>query len=187
MKRTVLDLLKDRTDISSIKEELVPWLCRIQYRTASRRKWGEILSPQRSAQTLALMHSSVRVYLQNENEDGEGIKSPKSPAALASAPPSQPSSPKGFSYRKKLGSAVLEKAPEVRCGFVVHRYADGRALRTNTLKSYFDANRLVRDKIPCSLLKNKTLMGVVVHSHSKRVITLQHTILRCRPIFLQTT
>ncbi|KAG8978901.1 hypothetical protein FRB90_008263, partial [Tulasnella sp. 427] len=36
-RRTVLDLLAERTDLSSIKEELVPWLCRTQYRIAAKR------------------------------------------------------------------------------------------------------------------------------------------------------
>lgn len=160
MKRSILDLLSQRTDISSIKEDLVPWLCRTQYRKATRRQYGSTLVKQTgNPQTLALSHSTVQppapsgVALRRSGRAGDEeatndleseLMSPQSPPT-SSAPTSQPASPRihaalmGLDGSSKSGTGDVD----IRCTYVVHRLDSGVAIRANTLKTYFDANRLV--------------------------------------------
>ncbi|KAG8903347.1 hypothetical protein FRB99_003409 [Tulasnella sp. 403] len=148
LKRTVLDLLTERTDISSIKEELIPWLCRTQYRTAARRKYGPTLRPTGNPQALALEYSTVQDRRRQKPGHTAGLTiddplSPQSPPTVSSVPSSSvPASPRVGS---EVGLRELIKAAapvEVRCSYVAHRLSNGIAIRTNTLKTYFDANRM---------------------------------------------
>lgn len=154
MKRSVLDLLAERTDLSSIKEELVPWLCRTQYRAAARVKYGNILKPSANPQSLALEHTTVRVPLHPKAPDdedvdadpgpgqGNGLLAARFPTKAMSVASSMPASPR-TNATKELDD---DDAPPVdtRCTYVVHRRTKGVAVRANSLKTYFDANRLVR-------------------------------------------
>ncbi|KAG8912800.1 hypothetical protein FRC00_003765 [Tulasnella sp. 408] len=155
-RRTVLDLLAERTDLSSIKEELIPWLCRTQYRVAARRKYGSILKPIGNTQALALEHSTVqpaakptRHYAKKKLDAGDagadspgGLQSPKSPPTAMSIASSLPTSPRMGGLQKLLEHEENKANIDVRCAFVVHKMENGTAVRANTMKTYFDANRL---------------------------------------------
>ncbi|KAG8857052.1 hypothetical protein FRB96_005982 [Tulasnella sp. 330] len=164
LKRNVLELLSQRTDISSIKEDLIPWLCRTQYRRATRRKYGPTLVKQGgNPQSLALGHSTVQPPIKSAllrthhhthlngsaGNDDEGdleseLMSPQSPP-ISSAATSEPMSPRihaalmTFDGQPKGGSDVDVC---LRCTYVAHKLENGVAARANTLKSYFEANRL---------------------------------------------
>ncbi|KAG8963900.1 hypothetical protein FRC03_002456 [Tulasnella sp. 419] len=162
MRHTVLALLAERTDISSVKEELVPWLCRTQYRTSSRRKYGSILNPRKNPQALALTHTTTRTRPRTtaakndeseEEEDGlsavkRGLGLGTGGLGFSSIPPSMPSSPPPnprLNMARRGSTAGVEKQkplPKLRCTYVTHALEDGVATRANTVKSYFDANRL---------------------------------------------
>ncbi|KAG8919646.1 hypothetical protein FRC01_001187 [Tulasnella sp. 417] len=155
-KRTVLDLLAERTDLSSIKEELIPWLCRTQYRVAARRKYGSILKPIGNTQALALEHSTVqpaakptRHYAKKKLDAGDagadspgGLQSPKSPPTAMSIASSVPTSPRIGGLQKLLEDEENKANIDIRCAFIVHKMENGTAIRANTVKTYFEANRL---------------------------------------------
>ncbi|KAG8981617.1 hypothetical protein FRB93_008505 [Tulasnella sp. JGI-2019a] len=164
LKRNVLELLSQRTDISSIKEDLIPWLCRTQYRRATRRKYGPTLVKQGgNPQSLALAHSTIQRAVKGNalathrlkymngspGNDEEGdleseLMSPQSPPT-SSAATSEPASPRihaslmALDAQPKGGS---EADISLRCTYVAHKLDNGVATRANTLKTYFEANRL---------------------------------------------
>ena len=40
-KRSVLDALVEKPLFESFREDFLPWLCKVQYQRAKRRKWGQ--------------------------------------------------------------------------------------------------------------------------------------------------
>lgn len=164
-------MLVERTDLSSIKEELVPWLCRTQYRIAAKRKYGTILKPIGNTQALAVEHSTVqpaakptRHYAKKKLDAGDagadspgGLQSPKSPPTAMSIASSLPTSPRISGLQKLLEHEESKANIDIRCAFVVHKLENGTAIRANTVKTYFDANRLVRRM----LCRSHTLLPLV--------------------------
>ncbi|TRM69639.1 nucleotide-diphospho-sugar transferase [Schizophyllum amplum] len=84
-KRTVLDALVDKPLFESFREDLLPWLCKIQYQRTKHRKYGQLLHPKTSVitQDLSLSHSTLRINsTQNadDTEDSEEVQD--TPASL---------------------------------------------------------------------------------------------------------
>ncbi|KIP04845.1 hypothetical protein PHLGIDRAFT_19868 [Phlebiopsis gigantea 11061_1 CR5-6] len=127
-RRSVLDALQEKSDIESLREEFIPWLCEIQYSTSKRAKYGAILNPPSNAttQNLALQHSTLHTTL------------PKHPHHLA--PPSTEDV-------RTAASSPLDPEPaefhdvSFRVGIILHRATQGFAARANTLQTYLDVNR----------------------------------------------
>ncbi|KAL1751673.1 nucleotide-diphospho-sugar transferase [Schizophyllum commune] len=113
-KRSVLDALVEKPLFESFREDFLPWLCKVQYQRAKRRKWGQTLHPSTSAltQELALSHSTLRINPNQGDDDTEDSDMQDTPASL------------------RVG-AVLHKSPR----------PEEYIARINNIHSFFEANR----------------------------------------------
>ncbi|ESK88318.1 translation initiation factor eif-2b subunit gamma-like [Moniliophthora roreri MCA 2997] len=121
-RRSVLDLLQEKHHFESLKEEFMPWLCKIQYQRLKREKYGRILNPITNAptQAVALNHSS----LHGTNKlDRKGNHTPDE---------LEPSSP--------VDSDSTMDSSSLRVGVVIHQ-GPGHATRVNTIHSLLEMNR----------------------------------------------
>jgi translation initiation factor eIF-2B subunit gamma len=55
LRKTVLDLLEQKDDISSVREQLVPFLCKLQYQPQRRQQYG----PSQSFPWTLLLHADL--------------------------------------------------------------------------------------------------------------------------------
>ena len=39
-RRSVLDVLQEKSSLDSLREEFIPWLCKLQYSRSKRTKYG---------------------------------------------------------------------------------------------------------------------------------------------------
>jgi translation initiation factor eIF-2B subunit gamma len=61
-RRSLLDLLQEKSRFDSFREEFIPWLCKIQYQRLKRRKYGPGLCKDAdtlSSYSTALEHSTL--------------------------------------------------------------------------------------------------------------------------------
>ncbi|EPQ57409.1 UDP-3-O-glucosamine N-acyltransferase [Gloeophyllum trabeum ATCC 11539] len=140
-RRSVLDALSEKPNFDSIREEFIPWLCKVQYQRTKRERYGTVLMPRTNtlSQHVALQHSTSRVP--DEVLDGKsGVSSPHDKDMAYSLPPS----PTG-DQDQQMANASL------RVGLVIHRDPIAYAARTNTLQSYLELNRSFLSKTPYSL------------------------------------
>ncbi|KDQ21362.1 hypothetical protein BOTBODRAFT_123066 [Botryobasidium botryosum FD-172 SS1] len=138
-RRTVLDLLAIRPTLSSLKEDVIPFLCKIQYQNKKRIRWGPVLNPQPNPQSLALAHSTTHAHPNFSPSAPE----PKLDAA-DSMPPSHMASPQLKPRTFELENFSAFAVPSsFRCGVVVHRIQYGYAARANTHGTYLELNRQV--------------------------------------------
>ncbi|KAK1224475.1 Translation initiation factor eIF-2B subunit gamma [Marasmius sp. AFHP31] len=122
-RRSVLDLLHEKEHFESLREEFIPWLCKIQYQRVKQEKYARILSPITNAltQSLALGHSSL--HPSKEHREKKGHDTPDD---------MEPSSPDGSDKPTDLSS--------LRVGVVIHQ-GPGYATRVNTIHSLLEINR----------------------------------------------
>ncbi|EIN11299.1 UDP-3-O-glucosamine N-acyltransferase [Punctularia strigosozonata HHB-11173 SS5] len=115
-KRTILDALEQKSDLDSIRDEFIPWLCKPQYQRTRRQKYGQVLAPitNSTSQETALRHSTL--HLQSPTSGADSVDTEDS-------------------EEKPTSSASL------RVGVVVHRARDGFTGRANNLHSYLELNR----------------------------------------------
>ncbi|KAF9262184.1 UDP-3-O-glucosamine N-acyltransferase [Marasmius fiardii PR-910] len=122
-RRSVLDLLHEKQHFDSLREEFMPWLCKIQYQRLKQEKYARILNPITNAatQTVALNHSSL--YSSKGNHDKKGHYTPDD---------LEPSSPHD--------SDAISESSSLRVGVVIHQGPD-QAMRVNTIQSLLEMNR----------------------------------------------
>jgi translation initiation factor eIF-2B subunit gamma len=133
-KKAVLDLILQKKSISSIREDLVPWLCKIQFQAGKRARWANVLNPTLNSQALALEHSTVHSLDQATKKERKAHldSSRQSAAEQHKSPQAYPADTPHDELRLWAG---------LRCGIMVHHLADGYAARANTLGTYFELNR----------------------------------------------
>ncbi|KAI0645894.1 UDP-3-O-glucosamine N-acyltransferase [Trametes meyenii] len=131
-RRTVLDVLSQKSQYESIKEEFIPWLCKPQYQRTRREKYGNILSPVTNnlSQALALKHSTLHLPARKQHL--------RRSAAGSEADDDHP--------RSTMPSPVDDDdedadEPSLRVGLVAHRASSGFASRANNLHTYLELNR----------------------------------------------
>ena len=131
LRRSVLDaLLLKRSTFDSIREDFIPWLCKLSTHPAKRQKYLSILFPtssQTHSQALALQHSTS-----NTPQALQTLKAPASEDSITSSPDIGDIDDTG---RKTM--------PSLRMGLVIHHLSDGLALRANNLFAYLELNRLL--------------------------------------------
>ncbi|EKM54376.1 uncharacterized protein PHACADRAFT_174871 [Phanerochaete carnosa HHB-10118-sp] len=134
-KRSVLDILQEKSDFDSFREEFIPWLCKPQYSSRKRAKYANILNPPANTSThhMSLEHSttyipshthSVREHLR------EDIRTATS-------------SPVDLTER--------DESVSLRVGIVIHRSSEGYAARVNTLQNFLDLNRHFLNQVSWTL------------------------------------
>ncbi|EJU04099.1 nucleotide-diphospho-sugar transferase [Dacryopinax primogenitus] len=141
-RRSVFDLLQQKDEISSVREQLVPFLCKLQYQPRRREKYGPIISPNANMQELALEHSTT--YTPPPSQRNHASREKPIHKSVVSTPFTQSgaSTPPGESVPASQAAEEPEGSPSdypIRCNVVVHK--DGYAARANTLGTYFELNR----------------------------------------------
>ncbi|KAK7049233.1 Translation initiation factor eIF-2B subunit gamma [Paramarasmius palmivorus] len=121
-RRSVLDLLQEKRHFDSLKEEFLPWLCKVQYQKLKREKYGRILNPITNAptQSVALNHSSLHG---TSKPDKKGHHTPDD---------MEPASPDGSDH--------ITDSSSLRVGIVIHQ-GPPYAARVNTIHSLLEMNR----------------------------------------------
>ncbi|KAG7086662.1 hypothetical protein E1B28_002602 [Marasmius oreades] len=121
-RRSILDLLHEKQHFDSLREEFMPWLCKIQYQRLKQEKYGRILNPITNAatQTVALNHSSLHFSKGSRAKAGDYT------------PDEEPPSP--------LDSDAISEFSSLRVGIVIHQ-GPGYATRVNTIQSLMEINR----------------------------------------------
>ncbi|KZO93160.1 nucleotide-diphospho-sugar transferase [Calocera viscosa TUFC12733] len=144
-RRTIFDLLQQKDDISSVREQLVPFLCKLQYQPRRRQKYGPIINPNANLQELALEHSTT--YTPSPAQKPRLSREQPIHKSIVSTPfypRSGASTPAVDSVAASQIADEPEEAPSdypIRCNVLVHRLKDGYAARANTLGTYFELNR----------------------------------------------
>lgn len=139
-RRSVLTVLAEKLTLESIREDLIPFLCKLQYRKGKRFRWEPsiFVSPWKQC------HTNVVFPLNAVLNDATNIPSHHPPSrgssswrsATTSRASSAPASPLFF----ETPNLPLSR---LRCGVVFHKLHQGLAARANTIKAYTDLNRLV--------------------------------------------
>ncbi|KAF9047268.1 UDP-3-O-glucosamine N-acyltransferase [Panaeolus papilionaceus] len=118
-RRLVLDLLREKHHMDSLKDEFLPWLCKIQYRQSKRRKYAEVLngSEPHLSQHVSLEHSSLLSKHCVVDEEGQLV--------LAN------------------GEDDVDVDPRItlKIGIVVHNKEDEPAVRVNTIHNFYEINK----------------------------------------------
>ncbi|KAH8080294.1 UDP-3-O-glucosamine N-acyltransferase [Cristinia sonorae] len=126
-RRAVLDLLQEKPRFESIREELIPWLCTLQYHGGKRAKYQNALSSitNTPSHAIALRHATLHdeVKLHFSQQERYGF--------THSAASSQ----------DEDGEVDVEIPTSLRVGVVVHRSSEGYSARANNLHSYLELNR----------------------------------------------
>ncbi|KAI0758309.1 UDP-3-O-glucosamine N-acyltransferase [Irpex lacteus] len=128
-RRSVLEVLQEKSRLDSLREEFMPWLCKPQYSSTKRKKYGSVLgpSPNSPSQRLAIQHATLHT---RSTQLSLHVSSPSS----VREPRTAQSSPVDSDHDS-------EDRASLRVGIVVHRLEDGYASRANTLHSYLELNR----------------------------------------------
>ncbi|KAI0690087.1 UDP-3-O-glucosamine N-acyltransferase [Cytidiella melzeri] len=128
-RRSVLNVIQEKSRLDSMREEFIPWLCKPQYSPAKRHKYGSALSSPSAApsQGLALQHATLHT------RSSEPSMHPSSTSSIGE-PRTAPSSPVDSEEESQCNASL-------RVGVVIHRAEEGYAARANTLHSYLELNR----------------------------------------------
>ena len=136
-RRYVLDLLHEKQQFTSLREEFFPWLCTIQYQRVKRARYGqssffinqfvprliykaELSSPNGlTSQRLSLQHSTL-LPLMSMKENGLNSSVSASPT------------PSG--HDEYVG---------LKIGVVIHYHEVESATRVNTLHNFYEINKRV--------------------------------------------
>ncbi|KAH8116631.1 UDP-3-O-glucosamine N-acyltransferase [Phellopilus nigrolimitatus] len=131
-KHAVLDALQlKKAHFDSIREEFIPWLCKVQTQRTRRQKYNSVLNPITNTPTnsLALQHST------SYHPSSRKSKAASSVGSLVSSP----------STNDEEGDA---EPPSLRVGLVVHSLANGYAARANNVHAYLELNRAALKDLP---------------------------------------
>ncbi|TFL06206.1 UDP-3-O-glucosamine N-acyltransferase [Pterulicium gracile] len=139
-KRNVLDFLKQKSEFESFRDEMIPWLCKMQYQRGKRAKYSKALeNATSSTQYEALRHST------RHNQAGIIIQSQLESESQANGWPGSPTpDDDSNSFPSTFG-----------VGLVLHELADGPAIRVNTLAAFAEINRFFLSQIPLQANKEK--------------------------------
>ncbi|KAF8200896.1 UDP-3-O-glucosamine N-acyltransferase [Pholiota molesta] len=110
-RRAVLDLLQQKVHFSSLREEFLPWLCKIQYSRSKRAKYALRES---ASQSLALDHSTLLDTTPFVDED---LPTPVNAES----------------------DTIFSK--DLKIGLVVHKNVSDPPMRINTLQKFHEINR----------------------------------------------
>ncbi|KDQ57545.1 hypothetical protein JAAARDRAFT_35255 [Jaapia argillacea MUCL 33604] len=130
-RRSVLDALGQKHHLESFREEFIPWLCKLQYQSTKREKYGGVVanSSNTASQSMALHHSTSQVV-----DDITHPVASSSPLNDKDISLSIPPSPTGHE------TDLLVQA-SLRVGVVLHKATAGYAARANTLHTFLELNR----------------------------------------------
>jgi translation initiation factor eIF-2B subunit gamma len=138
-RRYVLDLLHEKQQFTSLREEFFPWLCTIQYQRGKRARYGQSLffinqfdlrliyeaelssSNGLTSQRLSLQHSTL-LPLTSTVEENDGLN------------PSVPASPTPSEHNDCVS---------LKIGVVIHHHEVESATRVNTLHNFYEINKRV--------------------------------------------
>ncbi|OJT13115.1 hypothetical protein TRAPUB_10341 [Trametes pubescens] len=131
-RRTVLDVLQQKSHFDSLREEFIPWLCKPQYQKTRREKYGNVLNPVTNSlsQALALKHSTLHTPSRKQHVRRSVAGSEDGDEHLRSVVPSPV---------EDDDDEFVE--PSLRVGLVTHRSSSGFASRANNLHAYLELNR----------------------------------------------
>lgn len=137
-RRYVLDLLHEKQQFTSLREEFFPWLCTIQYQRVKRARYGQSLffinqfvlrliykaelssSNGLTSQRLSLQHSTLLPLISTVEDN-----------VLNS---SVPASPTPSEHDDCVG---------LKIGVVIHHHEVESATRVNTLHNFYEINKRV--------------------------------------------
>ncbi|CAE6352747.1 unnamed protein product [Rhizoctonia solani] len=134
LRRSVLGILREHSGLLSLREEVLPWICKLGYRKSKRDRWGTTLKPQDPVFRLAMLHATTHV--QRDPLTGMITTSPASPEIP------QP-------YDEEFNQEVPRPTggKPLRTAYVVHRAKDGFSGRGNTISGYMELNHQVLTQI----------------------------------------
>jgi len=137
-KREILDALLRKTELDSVREDLLPWLCKVHYQATKRLKYGRVLSSLSNfaARTTPMRHSTLHTISTTKTKVSAYNRS-------AVSSPVQQGRELGYSVPPSpTGSVSIgrETSSFIVC-FGNHREDDGYCVRTNNLPAYLEANR----------------------------------------------
>ncbi len=148
-RRSVLDVLQEKSRFDSIREEFIPWLCKPQYSHVRRAKYGHSKCSLSSwVVTVNIIHViSVLNPTSNSPSQSDALRH----STLYTRPTEhsrQSSGSNGHDLHPHGHSPVDDDEEEdlaasLRVGIIVHKTDEGYAARANTLHSYLDLNRHV--------------------------------------------
>ena len=140
-RRYILDLLHEKQQFASLREDFFPWLCTIQYRRVKRARYGqslyciipfvlrlickaELSSPNGlTSQRLSLQHSTLLPFLP--------LVSTVEKNKMNSSVPASPTPSEHHDY---VG---------LKIGVVIHHHEVESATRVNTLHNFYEINKRV--------------------------------------------
>jgi translation initiation factor eIF-2B subunit gamma len=137
-KREILDALLRKTELDSVREDLLPWLCKVHYQATKRLKYGRVLSSLSNfaARTTPMRHSTLHTISTTKTKVSAYNRS-------AVSSPVQQGRELGYSVPPSpTGSVSIgRETSSLRVGVIIHREDDGYCVRTNNLPAYLEANR----------------------------------------------
>ena len=122
VKRNVLDLLIARPEIASIREDLIPWLCKWCWQKGLWNKWGGALNLESNDYEFALEHSTNQ-SLDKVPEDNQKVDSKNQYSTSSNA------------------HSNVSPNQRIRVEMLIHKASDGFLVRANTLGGYAEMNR----------------------------------------------
>ncbi|KAH9992676.1 UDP-3-O-glucosamine N-acyltransferase [Russula vinacea] len=130
-KRSILDVLHDKSMFDSFREEFLPWLCKIQYQRTKREKYGRVLRSimTKEAQVLALRHSTLfggSIHAQDLSSRGSNSPSLKPVPFSVTSSPAHP-------------DEGDEPLASLRIGIIAHDTVF--TCRVNNIAALLEANR----------------------------------------------
>jgi translation initiation factor eIF-2B subunit gamma len=125
-KRSVLNLLKEKTHIESLRREFIPWLCKMQYQREKRARYGKSLeATMKGIQDTAIRHST------KHDQQDKHLGRHEAGLHFASSP----------GFPDLVQDEESSSCPNLGIGLVLHRSNTGFAARITTLSAYSETNR----------------------------------------------
>ncbi|KAH7927118.1 hypothetical protein BV22DRAFT_301994 [Leucogyrophana mollusca] len=138
-KRAVLDVLQQKHQVDSLREDFFPWLCKIQYQQTKRAKYGHVLG----ALANSVSHSISMKHSTLHSNNIARVKAISITHPTSNSSPLQQSRELGYSIPPSPADSDDDRTvyTSLRVGVVIHRAESGFAIRANTLPSFLEANR----------------------------------------------
>jgi len=139
-RRYVLDLLQEKQQFTSLREEFFPWLCTVQYQGVKRAKYGQSLffinqfayrliykaelnsSNSLTSQRLSLQHSTLLPSMSTAEGNADRLNS---------------------SVPTSLTDSEHDDYASLKIGVIVHHHEVESATRVNTLHNFYEMNKRV--------------------------------------------
>jgi translation initiation factor eIF-2B subunit gamma len=131
-RRYVLDLLHEKQQFTSLREDFFPWLCTVQYQQVKRARYGQKLNSSNSltSQRLSLQHSTLLPLLSTVEGNDDRLTS------------SMPAPPTHSEYDHYVS---------LKIGVVVHHHEVESATRVNTLHNFYEINKRLLSRVAYNL------------------------------------